>query len=67
MPALTDEASAVLAIVTQPTVIESDALPKPPFVDVKLAVLVYLPQLSFVVLLTTWTCVAVPPASVVGV
>ena len=48
------------------TVVEALSLLAPSLVVVKDAVLSYLPQLSLVVLLTTWTVVLLLPARVVG-
>jgi hypothetical protein len=58
-------AVAVAVGVGQTTVSESDALPESSSV-VKLAVLLYTPQLLFVVVLTTCAVLLVLPASVVG-
>ena len=67
-PALALGASAVLVIdtVAQRTVSEAEAESEPPFSVVKLAVLLYVPQLAPLVLLTTCAWVLVLPASAVG-
>ena len=56
------------AVVTGPsTLVCAEPCPEPPSVDVNEAVFVYTePQLPALVGLTTCTCVAEPPASVVG-
>ena len=53
--------------VGQTTVSEAVSWPEPSLLVVKLAVLLYVPQLPLVVLLTTCAVVLVLPAKVVGV
>ena len=67
-PALTPAASATLLIdvVAHRTTSEAIASSEPALSVVKLAVLLYVPQLALVVLLTTCAWVVVLPASVVG-
>jgi len=67
-PALTLASSATLLIdvVAHRTASEAIASSEPPLSVVKLAVLLYVPQLALVVLLTTCALVLVLPPSAVG-
>src|SRR5437867_2461521 len=67
-PALTDGASASFAtsISAHRTSVVAEASSEPSLVVLTDAVLSYVPQLSFVVLLTTWTDALAPAARLVG-